>query len=719
MPLSEERKAELLRRYGASRAAAPVVLSEPDQMTEDQKSKTIIDMFVGEQPAPVPSGLTDERKAELLAMYGKKSEPQQPEQVGVAEDVAKSIGGGIVRGAVATPMVIGNLLNEAVAAPQYLYEGLVGQDRKDFQPYRPFYSSEEVAQMLPEGLRPYTPKTGYGVAADIVGQLGGGVASGAAIMKAPQAVNAAKSSKFIADEGSGGLSAAEKLSRTVAKNEAKSGKFVDLYKDMLNNFKQVDDVNKTNFDNLSAISSKTEMVDVRPLQSGVKSIIKELEDAPASPERANLTFFKRVEKTIDKGEKLPVSDVVELQKFLNSRYNPKKVGSAEKLSEAQLFNQTKSILDGYGARNPTWNKAYKQAQGFFANEVAPLKSDFVLKKGFDVNDAKIIERFNRGELKQLPDDLIARARQLPSKINDDVAYNRLAPLVSPDKQKEFGKMVVSEAVPEGSRSGNPATRLLRTGAYGVGAFASGGSPYMRARFAAELAGMVKGQDPLYPLIKRGVQPIGERIAPEMTKAQRLAEAIAKQPPAGQKALPYYPPQQQTPEILVGATGAARPATQGETMAQALIRTEMQRTGQYPMAGVGGENLASARAAASAGESDFLRQYGTAKMLGNENMNIPQGVPPEPAGWRGNAAFIQAEKAAAIQKAAQEQAMQDQIAKMSVVTADDAAASAVALRDLEAATGAARKNTAMEEKLLEALKKSSPTKTTITPKDKRK
>lgn len=537
MPLSNERMEELRQLHAASRGAAkPVVLSnEPDWLTQLAPD------------SPPATGLTPERMEELRQLHASQKESMQKqapqsEQITVGEDVLKSIGGGIVRGAVAAPMVVGNILNEAVAGPQLLGVGikdtiLGNPTTKNPKIWKPFYSSEEVVQMLPEALRPHSPQTGYGTAADIAGQMVGGVGSSAAIMRSPQMLSAAKNSKIITDETSGGIGGTARLDAKVAKNEIKANRPVELYKDMLGNYKQIESTNNANFDNLSAISSKTEMVDVKPLQGGIKSIIKEIEDSPASPERANLAFFKRVEKTIDKGEKLPVSDVVDLNKFLNSRFNPKKVGSAEKLSEAQLNSQVKGILEGYGAKNPQWGETYKQAQGFFQNEVAPLKSDFVTKKGFDVNDAKIIERFNRGELKQLPDDLVERARALPSKVNDDVAYNRLAPLVSPEKQKDFGKLVIEGANPEGSKSHNYLTRALRTGAYGIGSIASGGSPYMRARFGAEVAGMVKGQDPLYPLIKKGVKPIGERIAPDVAKAQALAKQISQTPPAGQLALP--------------------------------------------------------------------------------------------------------------------------------------------------------------------------------------
>lgn len=102
----------------------------------------------------------------------------------VTKDVAKSIGSNLAVGALYdAAMVVPNLLNQAVAGPQYLYEGLVGKDRPDFQPWQPFYSSDEAAQKITPGLV-YEPKTTAGKVAAFPSRILGGVAGGKGIQKA-------------------------------------------------------------------------------------------------------------------------------------------------------------------------------------------------------------------------------------------------------------------------------------------------------------------------------------------------------------------------------------------------------------------------------------------------------------------------------------------------------------------------------------------------------
>lgn len=99
MPLSEERKAELLRRYGNDTPAKPVVLTAPQEMTEQERNAALLDIY---SETPAKPTLTEERKAELLARYGKKT-AQQPEQnilerIGSSK-LGESIGGSIQQSA--------------------------------------------------------------------------------------------------------------------------------------------------------------------------------------------------------------------------------------------------------------------------------------------------------------------------------------------------------------------------------------------------------------------------------------------------------------------------------------------------------------------------------------------------------------------------------------------------------------------------------------------
>lgn len=98
MPISEERKAELLRRYGANAPAKPVVLTAPQKMTEQQRNAILLDMY---SEAPAKPTLTEERKAELLTRYGKQQSEKDLniiERIG-ASSLGEAIGGSIQKSA--------------------------------------------------------------------------------------------------------------------------------------------------------------------------------------------------------------------------------------------------------------------------------------------------------------------------------------------------------------------------------------------------------------------------------------------------------------------------------------------------------------------------------------------------------------------------------------------------------------------------------------------
>lgn len=94
-------------------------------------------------------------------------------------DILKSAAGGIERGAVAAPMVVGDLINGMAAGPQLLGYGvrdtIMGNPTtKNPKIYQPFLSSEEVLQRLPKSLRPHEPTTFGGKVTDLIGQVAGG-----------------------------------------------------------------------------------------------------------------------------------------------------------------------------------------------------------------------------------------------------------------------------------------------------------------------------------------------------------------------------------------------------------------------------------------------------------------------------------------------------------------------------------------------------------------
>lgn len=164
-------------------------------------------------------------KDEMQAYLSSEQQIKQP-AASDTMDLAKAIGGGIQKGVAGTAMMLPNLLNEAVAGPQYLYEGIIGQDRPDFEPYRPFFSSNEALGMLPESIQPYEAKTPYGQAAQVVSELGTSLVAPSAMQKT---ANKAFGSEFYKSQTSV-PSAAKKQYTSAELRDMSSAKFTEAEK---------------------------------------------------------------------------------------------------------------------------------------------------------------------------------------------------------------------------------------------------------------------------------------------------------------------------------------------------------------------------------------------------------------------------------------------------------------------------------------------------------
>lgn len=123
------------------------------------------------------------------------AETVQPKKSPLA-GYGKALASGVQRGVAAAPMVLPNLINQAAAGPQMLYRGIrdtfQGNPTDNSPLYQPFYSSEDVLQMLPEKLRPHNPENAGEVGLDLAGQLFGNVVGGKAIQQTPKVVEGAK-----------------------------------------------------------------------------------------------------------------------------------------------------------------------------------------------------------------------------------------------------------------------------------------------------------------------------------------------------------------------------------------------------------------------------------------------------------------------------------------------------------------------------------------------
>lgn len=128
---------------------------------------------------------------------------QQPSAVG---DLTATIGSNLLKGGVDAAMILPNMLNEAVAGPQYLAKGIYDTFKgnptdRNFQPYKPFHSSEDV---VANSAIDYKPQTTAGKLAEIPTRLLSNVVAPAAINKVGNAVlNSPSTKEFLTNQSSG------------------------------------------------------------------------------------------------------------------------------------------------------------------------------------------------------------------------------------------------------------------------------------------------------------------------------------------------------------------------------------------------------------------------------------------------------------------------------------------------------------------------------------
>jgi len=113
------------------------------------------------------------------AKYASKPTEASPKPESAASDVVKTVASMPVRFIGGVGMALPNLVNQAVAGPQYLGRGIASgadkllgvQEQPRGEIWQPYYGSEDVLQKLPESVRPHTPTTLAGQAVDVAGNV--------------------------------------------------------------------------------------------------------------------------------------------------------------------------------------------------------------------------------------------------------------------------------------------------------------------------------------------------------------------------------------------------------------------------------------------------------------------------------------------------------------------------------------------------------------------
>lgn len=150
-----------------------------------------------QQSSPVDGPWSKYQGQDAQSSAGRPTASPENPQIGVVEDVAKSIGSNWVGGGIDLAMTLPNLVNSAVAGPQLLGRGvadtispLLGatpQPRGEL--WQPFFSSGDVENAIGTA---YDPKTTAGKSVALPARIGGGITGAKGLQKGYQKVTAPK-----------------------------------------------------------------------------------------------------------------------------------------------------------------------------------------------------------------------------------------------------------------------------------------------------------------------------------------------------------------------------------------------------------------------------------------------------------------------------------------------------------------------------------------------
>lgn len=384
---------------------------------------------------------------------------EQPQQVGYGEDVARTLPGIPARAAIRAGMILPDIANAVVAAPQYLYEGIVGDDRPNFQPYKPLYGSEDVIG----GLDIYQPQTGLGVGIDIAGDMFLGAKAGKqlktrAIKKAgvstpesiksldviPEAKLAAKKATKVNPVESG-IKASQAISRqfdvdTTLQRQLygeanKIGKIYSIETPQLYN--KIDDIvgyleGKVAVDT-PEFRALTELKDIRSgMQSKYGSPKIRERVSPIVDEFGNAIGSQGQKALQPKG--IEPADLIEIKTVLNSGLKPNKFATSGSAKIIELKKYVNEALKQASVANPQFGKALRAAEKQAA-KVSLYKEDS-LRQIWQPEDYLA---FKTGG--ELPSDTINRAAQILQNINTKATgkVSALSKILPKDQAREIVK----------------------------------------------------------------------------------------------------------------------------------------------------------------------------------------------------------------------------------------------------------------------------------------
>lgn len=297
--------------------------------------------------------------------------------------------------------------------------------------------------------------------------------------------------------------------------------------------------------------AKGKDADASGIKAGLHSVISDIESTPFHEASTELPYLRAQAAKIGDEDTIPLSDVVDLKKSLNSNFNPKRFANGSDTPYQILGSSVDDSLKQAAKNYPEFGEAKTLADKNWLNTVKkPFEDNTVLQQFWKPEDYFAQKSVDNDMLEELPDPTKQRAATMLTKIKNPVQLNAVR-RVLPDEHAD----ALAQAKIQQITKGSGANRAQAAGKTLYNAF-TGHLP-SALRSAADIINPGYS-DAETDLLTAAKQPAPRLSTKYVQPFQNLKNKVANPPP---KLLTYQPTESPT-DILAGRgfLGASKAAT---------------------------------------------------------------------------------------------------------------------------------------------------------------
>lgn len=224
--------------------------------------------------------------------------------------------------------------------------------------------------------------------------------------------------------------------------------------------------NSTKYYNFMQSLGEGKAIDSTNLKSGIDGIISDIRADPFHEGRMALPKLQSIADRIGDDGQIPVNDVVDLKKMLNTQFNPKRFMEAKDSPYANLANTTNNTLDAAAKLYPDFGEAKQIADRNWVNNVSmPFRENDVLHRFWKPEDYHAAKSMENGIAEDLPDITKERSMEMLNGISNPTELDAVSRALTSDLAPKFREAVLNNAT-----KGTGTSRLINAGkaaVYGV------------------------------------------------------------------------------------------------------------------------------------------------------------------------------------------------------------------------------------------------------------